>query len=278
LFSASLFAVKSFADPAPVVQGNLVTNNAVVSEQALVTSGDADTNSNTQMADTNDNAAMQNLPPSELQLYNQLQQVQQQMRDLQGQLEVQGHQIQVLQQTQTSAKQDAPQVAMPVQTITPAQVSGATESKTNASTSAASQTPTTQKAKQSLDEQALYQQGYQSLVDKKYGQAQAEMQDYIQKYPKGEYAANAYYWSGELYLISGDSTNAMTQFQSVVTKFGNSGKAADAMLKIGYIYYTEQQYNKAESQLQKLVKDYPSSSSAELAKQKLAMMQAEGNV
>ena len=63
-----------------------------------------------------------------------------------------------------------------------------------------------------------------------------------------------------------------------MTKFGNSGKAADAMLKIGYIYYTEQQYNKAESQLQKLVKDYPSSSSAELAKQKLAMMQAEGNV
>lgn len=275
LFSASFFAAKTFADPAPVVQGNLASPTAAVAEQTLVTANSSDT-TQAQVANA---AAMQNLPPSELQLYNQVQQMQQQMRDLQGQLEVQSHQIQVLQQqvkpqpTQTSAAAANPALAAtPAPAATPASATTATDISQDVTSSNAAP------AKQTLTEQAQYEQAYQLLVDKKYDQAEIGLQNYLKEYPNGQYASNAHYWLGELYLVSGNSNQALSQFQTVVNKFDDSNKVADAMLKIGYIYYLDQQYKTSATELQKLIKDYPTSSSAKLAKEKLDMMQSSGNI
>lgn len=284
LFSVSFFAAKAFADPAPVVQGNLATDSPTVATQALVTSDDQSTQADNNAMDEDGTAAMtaapmpasmQNLPPSEVQLYNQLQQVKQQMRDMQGQLEVQAHEMQLLQQKMHT------QVAMPSaanaqtsQTGASAKTSQATVSTSNAASKAVDSTQT----KQELAEQAQYEQAYQLLVNKQYQQATSGMQSYLQKYPKGEYAANAHYWLGELNLISGNSNSALSEFKIVVNSFNQSNKVADAMLKVGYIYYLDQQYKSSATELEKLVKSYPDSSSAKLAQQKLDLMKSSGNI
>lgn len=283
LFSVSFFAAKTFADPAPVVQGNLATGNPAVATQALVTSDDSSSNqAANSMTSADETASMAttsmpaNLPPSEVQLYNQLQQVQQQMRDMQGQLEVQAHEIQLLkQQTHTQAAIPPVAKAQATQVSPSMETAQTTASTSNAATSKAVDT---KQAKQALAEQAQYEQAYQLLVNKKYEQATSGMQSYLKKYPKGQYAANAHYWLGELNLIAGNSNSALSEFQIVVNSFNQSNKVSDAMLKVGYIYYLDQQYKTSAAELEKLVKTYPNSSSAKLAKQKLDLMRSSGNI
>ena len=134
-----------------------------------------------------------------------------------------------------------------------------------------------QEAQAVLAEEKNYQAAYNLLANKQYAQAQAGMQDYIKKYPNGKFAANAHYWLGELALISGNTKQALTEFGTVTNKFADSQKAADAMLKTGLIYYNEHQLIQAENQLKTLIHKYPDSNSAQMAKQKLQLIQSSGN-
>jgi tol-pal system protein YbgF len=193
---------------------------------------------------------------------------------MQGQLELQAHQMAQLQNSLSSATPSAampatagiapPVVAIPGNTVVPA--------------AAPTAAMDANQAKAALNEEQEYQQAYQALLSKQYESARAGMQSYLQKYPEGSFAGNAHYWLGELDLISGDSTQALTEFTMVAEKFPNTAKAPDSMLKIGLIYADEQQYSKASKQLHNVVTRYPNSNTAELAKERLTLMQKQGNL
>ena len=309
-----------FADPAPVVVGHLAGAEATApSQQTLVTATDststtADSSSTQPFAEqqyqtassglaqeaaipVQDNTQTQASSPSQssLSLLEQVQTMQQQMRELQGQLEVQAHQLQVLKhmQAQTSnelsnkitalANGDKQAALQPLsgsvsQSASLAQSETPNGLRTNTQqNSQTAQAMNTQEAKAVLAEEQSYQSAYSLLTQKQYAKAQAGMQAYLQQYPKGKFAANAHYWLGELALISGNTTTALSQFKLVTDQFGSSQKVADSMLKMGLIYYNEQQVTQAENQLKALINKFPNSSSAQMAKQKLQLIQSSGN-
>lgn len=229
-------------------------------------------------------------------MVNTVTQLQQQVRDLQGQLEVQGHQIDQLTQAQKNiylqlgdrAPADAAINAaaanlttVTVNTATPKAKTGGvsvkplTQSATPAAASGATAAAST---KSSNDDQqkALYDHAYQLITQQQYTDASVEMSSYLTQYPNGAYAANAHYWLGEIGLVSGDLNSAQTHFQAVATQFPNTPKVSDAELKLGYIYYQQGKWALARQTLESLVQQYPNTSAATLATQRLQDMTKQG--
>jgi tol-pal system protein YbgF len=120
-----------------------------------------------------------------------------------------------------------------------------------------------------IQEQDAYLIGYNNIKNHEYNKAIIAMQNYLQNFPKGQYAANAHYWLGELYLINNDSKKAIVEFQTVINEYPNDPKIADAKLKIGFIYYDNGQTAQAKQQLLAVKKEYPGTTVAQLAASRL---------
>ncbi len=234
-----------------------------------------------------------NNDPSDL--VNTITQLQQQVRGLQGQLEVQAHQIDQLTQAQrniylqldnkspSTAAINSAATALTTVTVNTVPTAAKNEGlsvKPTASTSskpivpAVANTATTS----SNDDQqkAIYDGAYQLITKQQYSDASIGMTDYLNQYPKGYYAANAHYWLGEIGLVSGDLNSAQTHFQAVVTQFPGTPKVSDAQLKLGYIYYQQGKWALARETLQSLIQQYPNTSAATLATQRLKDMTQQG--
>ena len=144
----------------------------------------------------------------------------------------------------------------------------AKKTKTNTDPTAPQNPVTQAEAVHVLQEQKAYRVAYASLRTKHYQQAKAQFQGYLNHYPKGTFAPNAYYWLGELYLLSGNETEASNAFNTVVAKYPHSSKVPDALLKKGYMYLSKDQYDEARSMFDVIQRKYPHSTAAQLAKQR----------
>ncbi len=131
---------------------------------------------------------------------------------------------------------------------------------------------TQEEAMHVLQEQKAYKVAYSALRAKHYDDAKVQFQQYLNLYPKGAFAANAYYWLGELYLLSGNETEASNAFNTVVTKYPHSSKVADALLKKGYMYFSKDQYSEAQKIFNLVQRKYPNTAAAQLAKQRLQQL------
>lgn len=205
-------------------------------------------------------------------LLNKIKGMQQEIQELRGQLEQQGHELKQLQQQQLSfykdidarlqgnkanatplAQQKAPLV---LDTDNGAQAKTNTGLKTSSRTNPA-------------DEQISYLAAYDLVKNKQFDQALTAMQDFVTHYPRGGYTANAHYWLGELYMIKQQYSEAIGQFESVLTNFPSSSKTAACSLKIGYALAASGHDLEAKKRLQQVVKNYPDTPTAQLAAQKL---------
>ncbi len=127
------------------------------------------------------------------------------------------------------------------------------------------------------EEQQIYQSAYNLIKAKKYDQAAKALQKMLQKYPSGQFAANAHYWLGELYGLMGKNDQAVTEFTSVVTNYPDSPKLADAQLKLGLIYAAQFKWPDAKTAFKKVVSTYPGTSFARLASEQLKQIKQAGH-
>ncbi|HEX2586042.1 MAG TPA: tol-pal system protein YbgF [Steroidobacteraceae bacterium] len=121
-----------------------------------------------------------------------------------------------------------------------------------------------------------YQAAFGLLKDGKYSEATTAFTQFMSAYPQSTLLDNAQYWLGEAHYVGKDYTLAARDFQSVLSKYPNSAKAPDAMLKLGYTQYEMKDYKAARSTLTKLTTQYADSKAAVLAQQRIAKMNAEG--
>lgn len=221
-------------------------------------------------------------------LLTRIDQMQQQIRDLTGQLEMQNHRIQQLQMTQQQIYSDfnnrldkLGSGSATTVNVTPVDTSANGTPAPTTDTQAAAQAPNTQtpsatQAQDEFKENELYQSAYRFIGVRQYTQAEAGMRMYLQQYPKGKYSANAHYWVGEIELLSGNLPTAGQEFSTVVTGFPKSDKVADAQLKLGYIYYQENKFKEARTAFNSVKSLYPNTSTAQLAQQRLDDMDRQG--
>lgn len=220
-------------------------------------------------------------------LLNKIQGLQQEVQELRGQLEVQAHDLKLLQQQQLAFYKDldsrlaggkaAPlpakeQLAEPVNThgqrgvMLPQQQSLQDMDKplTAGVINASGSNP--------ADEQLSYMAAYDLVKGKRFDDALAAMQAFVAQYPTGGYTANAQYWLGELYLVKNNYPQAIAHFDTVLKQFPSSSKAAASTLKIGYALAASGKENEARLRLQQVLKNYPDTPTAQLAARKLEIL------
>jgi len=120
-----------------------------------------------------------------------------------------------------------------------------------------------------LKEQQMYQTALDLLPDKKYDASAEKLHKYITTYPKGAYVANAHYWLGEISFLKKNLSQAEVEFHTVVSKYPTAKKMPDALLKIALIHDIQGKHDQAKEELQRIIDHYPNTAAAQLAKQQL---------
>ena len=250
--------------------------------------------SSTAMAQENDTAAMANL-------VIQVQELQDEVRMLRGQIESQATELENLKRRQRDQYLDldrrisdmrnaqpvtstGPVVSTsPQQAAEPAPAEDAPEVRAPMQ-SQSEVTPIDQPVVQSqaapvsaADEKAAYDHAFQALKELRYADAAEDFQSFLTQYPNSEYADNAQYWLGESYSVTRNYDIALTACQTLINRFPESPKAPDALLKIGYTHYELKQWDQARAALTQVQEDYPDSTLSRLAENRLRSMRMEGH-
>jgi len=219
----------------------------------------------------------------------QLEQLQAEVRDLRGQLEVQSHEMEKLKARNRDLTNDLdqrirnlerrgaagvpPAAEAAPRAVAPAGAGAAAGAAAASTRSTAPSAPVARAASSDQDDYdaafALMKQGY-------YERAAKSFRDFIEQHPTSPLAGNAQYWIGEASYYVRNFKVAIDEFQRVVTKYPSNGKVPDAMLKTGYSYYELGDYGKARDALTKVVKQYPNTTVAKSAEGRLNLMKKEG--
>lgn len=194
-------------------------------------------------------------------LLNQIEMLQQEVRDLRGLLDEQRYEIQALNQRQEKLYVDLDDRLNNLDPVA--------DNAKSEQTSAVSELQT---------EKKKYDAAYQLLNNKQYDEALTEFGDFLWKYPDGQYAANAHYWMGEIHLAKwqqdrenqANINEAIQAFKTVHRKYQSHHKAVDALLKLGLIEIDRDHLEQAKQILTEVVEKYPDSSRARIAAAKLA--------
>jgi tol-pal system protein YbgF len=130
---------------------------------------------------------------------------------------------------------------------------------------------------QELDEKGAYEQALGLLQERRYDEAAGALREFLDQYPDSRYAANAWYWLGEAQYVQHRLPDALAAFGKLADAYGKSPKVPDALLKIGFIYDEQGQRDKARETLSELIARYPRSSAAYLAQKRLQEISRAGN-
>jgi tol-pal system protein YbgF len=126
-------------------------------------------------------------------------------------------------------------------------------------------------------ERQAYQHAFNLLRELRYAQAVQAFRDFISKYPDGRYAHIAQYWLGEAGYAQGNFKTAIEDYQTLLSKYKNSPKRAQAMLKIGYSYHKLNNDKQASASFNNVIKMFPGTTEAGQAQKMLKEIRLKRN-
>jgi tol-pal system protein YbgF len=200
----------------------------------------------------------------------QLEQLQAELRDLRGKVEVQTHEMEALKGRQRDLIADIDRRLSELERRGAAPAEGAVKPGTPA-TVPAEVVPAT-----IAQEQQEYDAAFALLKQGQYERAGKRFRDFIRAHPKSPLADNAQYWIGESAYVVRNFRQALEEFSKLLREHPASPKAPDAMLKVGYCYYELADWGKARETLNQVLTRYPNTPVARSAEQRLAKMKKEG--
>lgn len=115
------------------------------------------------------------------------------------------------------------------------------------------------------DEQAAYTAAFDSLKQGDYVASARGFKAYVDSYPQGALAPNAWYWLGESYYVTQNYPLALQSFETLLSQFPGSTKAPDALLKKGYSQIEMGQAGAGKQTLNQLINDFPGTDASRLA-------------
>jgi len=194
-------------------------------------------------------------------LFYMLQQLQGDLRRLQGEVEEQRHLVERLEQQGRDRYIDLDQRILKLT---------AAQQQAQVAPVPATPAPTSVQTKDYRQPSAEETKAYNNIVDlirnqKKYDQAITQIYEFLDTYPEGDLTVNAYYWLGEVYLVKPQLEQAKQAFSIVATRFADHRKAADSTYKLGVTLDRLGEKEEAGRRMQTVVKNYPDTSAAKLA-------------
>ena len=194
-------------------------------------------------------------------LPQQINDMQQQLAQIRGQLQVQKRNLQLLNSQQRSFDQNLDQRITELKNLN----SGGDASNDHSSSQKSSANSVLGSWSIQLQDSNIYRAALDLLTKKQYDKAEGAFRNYLDDYLNGNYVANAHYWLGEIYLQQKNTRKAATEFQIVRDKFPKSEKMPDAKLKLAIIHAEIGKIAEAKRELLEIQKQYPESTVARLA-------------
>ncbi len=226
-----------------------------------------------------------------IELMDRLDQLQREVQQLRGDVEVQGHALEQLKKRQRdlyvdidrrlrqmevrpapAAQSTAPEVPPPAAAAASAGAAAAT---------AASKPPAVGGEAVSQADADKIRQAYEDalniLREGRYEQAAEAFRKFLAAHPDSSYAANAQYWLAETYYVTRKFETALAEFAKVLENYPGSVKTADAKLKTGFIQYELGNWAEARKWLEAVQREFPKTTAARLAAERLERMRREGH-
>ena len=130
-------------------------------------------------------------------------------------------------------------------------------------------------ASNTAGEQAAYTTAFDLLKQGDYVASARGFKAYVDTYPQGALAPNAWYWLGESYYVTQNYPLALQSFETVLSQFPTSTKAPAALLKKGYSQIEMGQAGAGRQTLNQLINDYPGTDASRLADGRLRALGTE---
>jgi len=212
-----------------------------------------------------------------LDLLQQLEALQVEVRQLRNTVEIQGHEVEQLKSRQRVLYDDIDRRLRESEKRVPAAgvppVSGAAPTEPAAVAAVA---PATGTKPVTPDQQKEYDAAFALMKQGMYEKAIKAFRQFLARHPGSGLSDNAQYWVAEGNYVLRNYKLSLEEFTKVANDKGSS-KVPDAMLKIGYVQYELGAYDKARKALTEVRDRFPGSSVARLAASRLEKMKKEGH-
>lgn len=227
---------------------------AMAQQQPVIEDLTAQPRSFYQQAETREEAG------GSLVIFNQVQQHEEEIRRLRGQVEELRHQLEQLRRQSRQQYMDLEDRLASgmtgVSAEAPAQVDDEAARQVALAPSPSGADP---------DAQAAYQAAFARVQAREFDAAIGAFERFVVEHPDNNLTANAHYWLGELHAAEGGLEAAERQFRTVLDDFPQSGKVPDALYKLGLLKARQGQPEESRQLLERVRDDYPESSAAGLA-------------
>lgn len=193
-------------------------------------------------------------------ILQQLQQYEQEIAELRGQLEQVLYEMDQMKQAERERYLD-------LDTRINALASGA-----NAPAPAGDEQPVA--SSEAVDpeaDRAAYMAAREKLLSSDFAAAGAALERYLADFPKGQFRPYAHFWLGEVYRGQSkpDKPAAMAQFRRVIEDFPDSTKVPSALYKLAVLEAESGDKARAKVTLNKVILQFPEASEAALARSML---------
>lgn len=122
-------------------------------------------------------------------------------------------------------------------------------------------------------EQAAYDQAMQSFRAGQYQAASKELTQFIQAYPQSALVHEARFYRGSSLYATKDFKGSVSGLEAMINAAPNDPRAPDALLVIAASQVELNDLQGARASLQRIVKEYPDTHAAETAKSRLKLLQ-----
>lgn len=186
----------------------------------------------------------------------QVNQLQQEVRQLRGQVEEQDYRINQLTKQQRELYLDLDRRLQGGATL---------------STSETEQLGTSDKGSSGSNNQAqqAYNQAFNLFNEQKYPQAKSAFKSFVSDYPKDPLASNAHYLLGQLHFSDKQYAEAESQFKAVYGNFPDTSIKDKAMLKLAQVQELKGDKAAAKATYKQVSELFPNTTAGRLAKAKL---------
>ncbi|WP_033062953.1 tol-pal system protein YbgF [Pseudomonas sp. CFII68] len=121
-------------------------------------------------------------------------------------------------------------------------------------------------------EKLYYDAAFDLIKAKDFDKASQAFGAFLRKYPNSQYSGNAQYWLGEVNLAKGDLQGAGQAFAKVSQLYPKHAKVPDSLYKLADVERRLGHTDKVKGILQQVVAQYPGTSAAQLAQRDLQRM------
>lgn len=204
-------------------------------------------------------------------LFNQVQQLQQEVMRLNGLVEQQSYELRLLKEQNLERYMEidrrlASGAGVAATTSVPG--TGSATTSPFPSTAGSAQSSSGEEVIELPGEGEAYRAAYALVRGQEFDNALAAFTGFLQRFPDGRYAPNAHYWLGELYLVitPADPEASRQSFMLLLNQYPDNSKIPDALYKLGRVQFIKGNSDASRGFLNRVIREYPDTTAASLAR------------